>query len=106
MVFILGDSKGAKELQHLVEAAAPKDVSVLLTGETGTGKEMVARAIHDLSPRRGQPFVPVNCAALPADIIEAELFGAEKGAFTGATEKRIGRFELASSGDFVSRRNR
>ncbi len=96
--FILGESSVAKELERLVEAAAPKDVSVLLTGETGTGKEMVARAIHDLSSRRGQPFVPVNCAAFPSDIIEAELFGAEKGAYTGALERRIGRFELASSG--------
>jgi len=96
--FFVGQSEAGRVLERLVEAAAPKDVTVLLTGETGTGKEMVARAIHDLSGRRSQPFVPVNCAALPAEIIEAELFGAERGAYTGATERRIGRFELASEG--------
>jgi len=95
---VLGESPFSRELQKLLDAAAPQDVTVLLTGETGTGKEMVARAIHDRSPRADEPFVPVNCAALPRDIIEAELFGAEKGAYTGADERRIGRFELASSG--------
>ena len=96
--FILGKSEKAQELSSLIEAAGPQDVSVLITGETGTGKEMVARALHRVSPRREGPFVPVNCAALARDIIEAELFGSEKGAYTGATERRIGRFELAAGG--------
>ena len=96
--FILGNSEKAQELSSLIEASGPQDVSVLITGETGTGKEMVARALHRVSPRREGPFVPVNCAALARDIIEAELFGAEKGAYTGATERRIGRFELAAGG--------
>ena len=95
---VLGDGSFGKELKKLLEAAAPQDVTVLLTGETGTGKEMAARAIHEQSQRADEPFVPVNCAALPREIIEAELFGAEKGAYTGAEERRIGRFELASSG--------
>ena len=95
---ILGDGETGKELKKLIEMCAPQDVSVLITGETGTGKEMVARAIHRFSSRREAPFVPVNCAALPREIIEAELFGAEKGAFTGASEGRIGRFELAARG--------
>ena len=96
--FVLGQGDYAKKLQELIDLAAAQDVSVMITGETGTGKEMVARALHKISPRREGPFVAVNCAALPSEIIEAELFGAEKGAFTGATERRIGRFEVASSG--------
>ena len=95
---VMGDGPSSQELRALLATAAQQDVNVLITGETGTGKEMVARAIHRMSARRDGPFVPVNCAALPRDIIEAELFGAEKGAFTGATERRLGRFELASSG--------
>jgi len=95
---ILGEGAAGADLKRLIETAAPQDVTILVTGETGTGKEMVARAIHRFSARRDAPFVPVNCAALPRDTIEAELFGAEKGAYTGAVERRIGRFELASKG--------
>jgi len=95
---ILGPSPASAELESIIAAAAPKDVSVLITGETGTGKEMVARTLHDKSTRALGPFVPVNCAALPKDIIEAELFGVEKGAFTGATSQRPGRFEIADGG--------
>jgi len=95
---VMGDGPASAELRTLLSTAAAQDVTVLITGETGTGKEMAARAVHRMSPRRDGPFVPVNCAALPHDILEAELFGAEKGAFTGATERRMGRLELASSG--------
>ena len=96
--FVIGQSPAGQELDKMLKAAAGQDVSVLITGETGTGKEMVARALHGRSARQNGPFVPVNCAALPRDIIESELFGAEKGAYTGANERRIGRFELASGG--------
>ena len=96
--FIMGSSSAARELDSMLDAAAEQDVSVLITGSTGTGKEMVARDLHRRSKRRNGPFIAVNCAALPREIIEAELFGSEKGAFTGATERRIGRFELASGG--------
>ena len=95
---VFGEGAAAKELKRMLDKAAPADVTVMITGETGTGKEVVARAIHRMSNRRNDPFIPVNCAALPQELIEAELFGAEKGAFTGANEKRIGRFELAGSG--------
>jgi formate hydrogenlyase transcriptional activator len=81
-----------------VRLVAPADSTVLILGETGTGKELIARAIHSASSRRERPLIKVNCAALPASLIESELFGHEKGAFTGATEKRIGRFELANGG--------
>jgi formate hydrogenlyase transcriptional activator len=81
-----------------VELVAPADSTVLLLGETGTGKELIARAIHDQSPRRGKPFVAVNCAALPESLVESELFGYEKGAFTGALTRKPGKFELADSG--------
>jgi len=96
--FVFGISSASTEVRHLIASAAPLDVSVLITGETGTGKEMVARQIHQASAVAEGPFVPVNCGALPRDIVEAELFGAEKGAYTGATDRRIGRFELASGG--------
>ena len=96
--FVTGDGKASKELQDHIDAAAAQDITVLITGETGTGKEMVARELHQRSSRSSGPFIAVNCAALPREIIEAELFGAEKGAFTGATERRLGRFELACGG--------
>ena len=84
-----------------LERVAPTESTVLLTGESGTGKELFARALHALSPRRGGPFVPVNCAAIPETLVEAELFGHEKGAFTGADRRRPGRFELASGGTLL-----
>jgi sigma-54 specific flagellar transcriptional regulator A len=87
-----------RRVLQLIELVAPVDSSVLILGESGTGKEMVARHIHELSPRASRPFVPVNCGAIPADLIESELFGHEKGAFTGALTKRIGRFEFAAGG--------
>ena len=95
---IVGRSKGMRQLLKSIETVAPTDVTVLILGETGTGKELVARAVHDLSPRCGRPLVKVNCAALPAGLIESELFGHEKGAFTGAIGRKIGRFELAHTG--------
>ena len=95
---IIGRSRAVKEVLKAVETVAPTDASVLILGETGTGKELVARAIHNLSPRKDKALVKVNCAALPSGLIENELFGHEKGAFTGALTKKIGRFELANGG--------
>ena len=92
---IIGHSQALKYVLHRVEMVAPQDSTVILLGETGTGKELVARALHQLSSRSKRPLVKVNCAALPADLIESELFGREKGAFTGATTTQVGRFELA-----------
>jgi sigma-54 specific flagellar transcriptional regulator A len=85
-------------IRRLVAQVAPSDATVLVLGESGTGKEVVARRIHEASPRSGGPFVPVNCGAIPADLLESELFGHEKGAFTGAINTRRGRFELAAGG--------
>jgi PAS domain S-box-containing protein len=92
---IVGQSEALKYVLHRVEMVAPKDSTVILLGETGTGKELIARAIHQLSSRNKRPLMKVNCATLPGELIESELFGREKGAFTGATTTQIGRFELA-----------
>ena len=83
---------------ELVKKVAPSNASVVITGESGTGKEVVARAIHNLSPRKEKPFVALNCSAIPATLIESELFGYERGAFTGADQRRLGNFELAHNG--------
>src|SRR5881628_1489132 len=95
---IIGESPAIQEMLVKIEQMAPVTSTVLIEGESGTGKELVARGIHDLSPRRGKPFVAVNCAAIPDTLLESELFGHEKGAFTGAAERRLGRFELADGG--------
>jgi len=93
-----GTSRVMRDVHRLIEQVAPFDTNVLILGESGTGKEMVARHIHELSGRDGHPFVPVNCGAIPADLLESELFGHEKGAFTGALSTRMGRFEFAEGG--------
>jgi DNA-binding NtrC family response regulator len=95
---IVGESAPIQELLVKIEQMAPVSSTVLIQGESGSGKELVAKGIHDLSPRRGRPFITVNCAALPDTLLESELFGHEKGAFTGAAERRLGRFELADTG--------
>jgi formate hydrogenlyase transcriptional activator len=95
---IIGSSASLRRALKRVETVAPTDSTVLIYGETGTGKELIARGIHDLSPRRAKPFVKLNCAAIPTGLLESELFGHEKGAFTGAIAQRIGRFEVADGG--------
>jgi formate hydrogenlyase transcriptional activator len=95
---IIGSCPSLKYVLSEVERVAPTDSTVLVLGETGTGKELIARAIHNLSGRRGRPFIKVNCAAIPLDLLESELFGHEKGAFTGAIAQKIGRFEMADTG--------
>jgi formate hydrogenlyase transcriptional activator len=95
---IVGESAALRRVLKEVETVAPTDSTVLVRGETGTGKELVARALHELSPRRGRTFVKVNCAAIPSGLLESELFGHEKGAFTGAICQKAGRFELAHQG--------
>ncbi len=98
---LVGSSKKMQELFGLIERVAASNVSVLITGESGTGKELVARTLHELSPRKSKPFVAVNCAAIPETLIESEIFGHEKGAFTGALERRAGCFELAEEGTLL-----
>jgi len=98
---LVGRSKPMQELFGLIERVAPSNVSVLITGESGTGKELVARTLHELSPRKAKAFVAVNCAAIPETLIESEIFGHEKGAFTGAMERRAGCFELAEEGTLL-----
>jgi DNA-binding NtrC family response regulator len=95
---LVGQSKGMQEVYRWIELAATSTAPVLVYGESGTGKELVARTVHDLSNRRNKPFVAINCAAIPETLIESELFGHERGAFTGATERRLGCFELADGG--------
>jgi formate hydrogenlyase transcriptional activator len=95
---IIGNSPRLKAVLENVRIVAPSDSTVLIQGETGTGKEVIARAIHNLSPRKGQAFVKVNCAAIPLGLLESELFGHEKGSFTGAIAQKLGRFELADKG--------
>jgi two-component system, NtrC family, nitrogen regulation response regulator NtrX len=95
---ILGNSKPIRNILDMIEKVAPLDTRVLITGENGTGKELVAKAIHNQSLRKDKSFVEVNCAAIPNELIESELFGHEKGSFTGAVQQRIGRFELANKG--------
>jgi formate hydrogenlyase transcriptional activator len=95
---IVGESPALCHVLTQVKAVAPTDSTVLILGETGTGKELIARALHDLSRRRERTFVKLNCAAIPTGLLESELFGHEKGAFTGAIAQRVGRFELAHEG--------
>jgi len=97
-VEMVGSSLAFEQALELVEIVAPTDSTVLILGETGTGKELIARAVHNLSARCGRPFIKVNCAAIPFDLLESELFGHEKGAFTGAFAQKIGRFEMADTG--------
>ncbi len=95
---IIGETKEINQIIEMIEKVAPSDARVLVTGENGTGKELVARSLHDLSSRKDKPFIEVNCAAIPAELIESELFGHEKGAFTSAVKQKKGKFELASGG--------
>ncbi|MGB8325706.1 MAG: sigma-54 factor interaction domain-containing protein, partial [Candidatus Acidiferrum sp.] len=95
---IIGKSTALESVLDQVEQVAPTDSTVLIEGETGTGKELIARAVHDSSGRFARPFIKLNCAAIPFDLLESELFGHERGAFTGAIAQKIGRFELADKG--------
>ncbi len=95
---ILGKSKAIQDILEIIDKVGPLDTRVLITGDNGTGKELVARALHNKSTRKGKPFIEVNCAAIPNELIESELFGHEKGSFTGASQQRIGKFELANKG--------
>ena len=95
---LIGRSHSLEVVLEQVERVAPTDSTVLIQGETGTGKELIARAVHNVSPRCGRPFVKLNCAAIPDALLESELFGHERGAFTGAIAQKIGRFEMADKG--------
>ena len=95
---VIGADRGLRQVWDAVRLVAPADATVLIQGETGTGKELIARAIHDQSPRHHAPYVKVNCAAIPAGLLESELFGHERGAFTGALMQTTGRFQLADRG--------
>src|SRR5437763_55282 len=97
-VGLVGNSPPMRRAMELVEKVAPSKASVVITGQSGTGKEMVARAIHQLSPRRDKPFIAINCSAIPSSLIESEMFGHERGAFTGADQRRLGVWELADGG--------
>ena len=98
---LVGKSESIRKILFLIEQVAPSSASVLITGESGTGKELVARTIHKMSPRREKPFVAINCSAIPESLMESELFGHEKGAFTGAASRRQGCFELADTGTLL-----
>ena len=98
---LVGRSPQMQEVMRLIGMVAPSSASVLITGESGTGKELAARTLHELSPRQAKPFVAVNCAAIPESLMESEIFGHEKGSFTGAVERRIGCFELADGGTLL-----
>ena len=102
---IVGSSQSLRKVLKAVDKVAATDSTVLILGETGTGKELIARAIHKRSPRSSRAFIRVNCAAMPSELIASELFGHEKGAFTGAVERRIGRFEAADGGTLFSTRS-
>src|SRR5438132_3243273 len=95
---MVGDSGAMQQVRSLIARIAPTDARVMITGESGTGKELVASAIHESSERRDKPFIRVNCAAIPRDLVESEMFGHERGSFTGATQSRAGKFELAHRG--------
>src|SRR5205807_7244555 len=95
---MIGSSPALRAVMRSVEQVAATDATVLISGETGTGKELIARAVHDRSARKGRPLVKVNCGAISAGLVESELFGHVKGAFTGAIERRVGRFNLADGG--------
>src|SRR5438105_5130239 len=97
-VGLIGQSPAMRKVMDLVEKVAPSKASVVITGQSGTGKEMVARAIHQLSPRRDKAFIAINCSAIPAGLMESEMFGHERGAFTGADQRRLGAWELADGG--------
>src|SRR5438046_9543190 len=98
---IVGKSSALRKVLKRVETVAPTDSTVLIYGETGAGKELIARAIHDLSPRESKAFVKLNCAAIPTGLLESELFGHERGAFTGAIAQRIGRYGVAKGGTML-----
>ena len=95
---ILGKSQAVKDLLAAIDRVAPSHARVLITGENGSGKELVAQRVHDMSPRANGPFIDVNCAAIPKDLLESEMFGHEKGSFTGAISQKKGKFELADGG--------